>query len=217
MKTLLIALSVIFSVTSFAQSKATIKLFEAIDEGKIKSARKAIDDGADINGVNNVNAPTTTVFIRAVKLNRIDIVKLLLDEAAKAGDKNYINQTRNLDLFSGLMIAAQRNLVDMADLLIQRGADVNKTSPLGRNALNISALNNSVGVAKLLVQTSINVNNRAYLCALAVAARQDHREIVELLMSQAGEKAPSPQCFQRALDMADFNENNEVLKILKGN
>ena len=210
MKHLLIALSVVFSVSAMAQSKATLKLLQAVDNNDLKSAQSAIKEGADVNGSNNNSAPSTTVLLKAVKFNRVEITKLLLDNHAD------INQRRPIDMYSPLMVAAKLNHAKIASMLIAKGADVSLTTVIGRNALHLAALSNSVEVAKLLVQTNIDVNARPEVCALAVAARQDHRQIVSLLKNLSGSKAPSAVCLERAIDMADFNEHVEVLKILRG-
>lgn len=207
MKFITIAATLLFSLSIFANERATQKLAEAVENNNLKRAQKAIDQGADVNA----RSTTSTILLRAVKLNELEMVKLLLDNHAD------INQVRPIDLFSGLMIAAKRNNAEMARLLISRGINVELYTVSSRNALHIAALNNSVEVAKVLVkETNINVNAREGLCALAVAARQDHREIVSLLKNLKGEKAPSAHCLERAIDMADFNDHKEVLQILKG-
>lgn len=207
MKFITIAVTLLFSLSIFANERATQKLAEAVENNNLKRAQKAIDQGADVNA----RSTTSTILLRAVKLNELEMVKLLLDNHAD------INQVRPIDLFSGLMIAAKRNNAEMARLLISRGINVELYTVSSRNALHIAALNNSVEVAKVLVkETNINVNAREGLCALAVAARQDHREIVSLLKNLKGEKAPSAHCLERAIDMADFNDHKEVLQILKG-
>lgn len=207
MKFITIAVTLLFSLSIFANERATQKLAEAVENNNLKRAQKAIDQGADVNA----RSTTSTILLRAVKLNELEMVKLLLDNHAD------INQVRPIDLFSGLMIAAKRNNAEMARLLISRGINVELYTVSSRNALHIAALNNSVEVAKVLVkETNIDVNAREGLCALAVAARQDHREIVSLLKNLKGEKAPSAHCLERAIDMADFNDHKEVLQILKG-
>ena len=207
MKFITIAATLLFSLSIFANERATQKLAEAVENNNLKRAQKAIDQGADVNA----RSTTSTILLRAVKLNELEMVKLLLDNHAD------INQVRPIDLFSGLMIAAKRNNAEMARLLISRGINVELYTISSRNALHIAALNNSVEVAKVLVkETNIDVNAREGLCALAVAARQDHREIVSLLKNLKGEKAPSAHCLEKAIDMADFNDHKEVLQILKG-
>lgn len=204
MKMSALALTLLFSFSTFA-GDATERLAKAVEGNNIKEARKAIADGADVNSMST----TSSVLLRAVKLNQVEMVKLLLDNKAD------INQVKPVDRFSGLMIAAKHNNLAMAKLLISRGIDVSITTVIGRNALHIAALSDSVDVAKVLVSdTNIEVNARAGLCALAVAARQDHREIVSLLKNLQAEKSPSEKCLAKAIHMAEFNGHTEVLRIL---
>lgn len=98
MKFLMLALSLFLSLSVFANQKATDKLSDAVENNNIKKARKAIEDGADVNA----RSTTSTILLRAVKLNEIEIVKLLLDNKAE------INQVRPIDLFSGLMISPNK-------------------------------------------------------------------------------------------------------------
>lgn len=205
MKFSILTLTMLFSLSAFATRDETARLADAVETNNIKKARAAIAAGADVNFMST----TSSVFLRAVKLNQVEMVKLLLDNKAD------INQVKPVDRFSGLMIAAKHNNLAMAKLLISRGIDVSITTVIGRNALHIAALSDSVDVARVLVSdTNIDVNAREGLCALAVAARQDHREIVSLLKNQEGEKAPSERCLRKAIEMAEFNEHTEVLRIL---
>jgi ankyrin repeat protein len=208
MKFLLIC-SMFFCSFAFAQTKATQKLFTAIEKNNLDLARSAVKEGADVNGVDNVAAPTTTTFLKAVKSNRLEIVKLLLDSHAD------INQQRPLDLFSGLMITAKHDYAEMAKELVDRGANVNLETVLGRTALHVAALNNSFSVAQILVSAKdIDVNARPDLCAMAVAARQGFKSIVLLLKKQVGFRASSPVCLDKAIELAKLNNHEEVSIIL---
>jgi ankyrin repeat protein len=210
MKNLLILLAFFFSVHAFSQTKATLKLFIAIEKNNLSAARNALYDGADVNGVDNMSAPTTTAFLKAVKLNRLEIVKLLIQNKAD------VNQRRPMDLFSGLMIAAKYDHDQMVQLLLDNKADVNAESVIGRTALITAAQNNSINAAKILLsREDINVNARPELCALAVAARQDHSAIVMLIKSQKNDKASSAPCVERAIRLAEMNKNTASLSILK--
>ena len=197
------------STSAFAQTKATLKLFSAIEKNNLTLAQNALKEGADVNGVNDLEVPTTTVLLKAVQSNRLEIVKLLL--AAHAD----VNIRRPIDMHTPLMIAARHDLAPIAEVLIAAGADVNLETLLQRTALHISALSNSLSVAQVLVKSKdIDVNVRPNLCALAVASRQAHTAIVLLLKKQTGSKASSPVCLEKAIEVAQFNKHEEVLAIL---
>lgn len=198
------------SSSAFAQSKATQKLFTAIEKNNTTLAQNALKEGADVNGMNGDDKPLrTTALIRAVQLNRPEIVNLLIAQHAD------VNLLRPMDNHSALMVAANKNLKSIAELLIKNGADVNAESLFERTALHISALSNSLEVAEVLLSAKdIDVNVRPNYCALAVAARQGHVSIVKLLKSQTGAKAPNPVCLEKALEVAVLNKHEVIVNIL---
>ncbi|MBA2404317.1 MAG: ankyrin repeat domain-containing protein [Bdellovibrionales bacterium] len=200
------------SNTLLAQSKATQNLFKAIEKNNLSQAQNAIKEGADPDGVDNLKAPSTTVLLKAVQLNRPEIVELLLNHHAN------VNIQRPVDLHTPLMLAARHDHSQIANLLIQRGADVNIQTLLARTALHISALYNSVATAEVLLKArDIDVNVRPKLCALAVAARQGHTGIVLLLKRQTGAKVSSPVCVDKATEVARHNQHEQIVSILNRN
>lgn len=212
MKKIILLTFMLVSFSVFAQTKATQKLFSAIEKNNLTLAQNALKEGADVNGVNNLQAPTTTVLLKAVQLNRLEIVKLLL--AAHAD----VNIRRPIDMHTPLMLAARQDLAPIAEVLIGAGADVNLETLLQRTALHISALANSLSVAQVLIKSKdIDVNVRPNLCAMAVAARQGNAAIVLLLKKQTGSKASSPICLERAIQLAEYNKHEEILAILQRN
>jgi ankyrin repeat protein len=205
----LILICILFSTLAFAQTKATKQLFNAIEKNNLSMAQNAIIAGADPDGVDSLKAPSTTVLLKAVQLNRLEIVDLLLKSHAN------VNIQRPVDMHTPLMVAAHNDYSAIADLLIQNGADVNLSTLLSRTALHIAALANSVATAEVLLKAKdIDVNVRPKLCALAVAARQGHVGIVLLLKKQTGSKVSSPVCLDKALELAKYNNHEQVVMIL---
>lgn len=197
-----------FHNVAFAQNQATKNLFQAIQMDNPELAQKAIAEGADLNSVNDINGPTKTVLTYAAALNRLEIAKMLIDHGAN------VDQVRPIDFHTALMIAATRNLPEMALLLISGGADINKTTIINRTALQIAAFNGSFQVAQILVkQKNMKVNNREKKCALFVATRQQHLDIVQLLLSLKADKAPSEKCLSSAKEMALQTKNQNLIKM----
>ncbi len=196
---------------AFAQSKATLDLFKGIEKNNLNLVKSAIKNKGNPNGFNQNDVPTTTVFLKAVSLGRLEVVKYLLDNGAD------INQQMPMNLvsykYTGLMLAVRNKDTAIVKLLINRGADVNSESAARRTALHIGALNNSVEEVKLLLNVpGINVNARPSLCALWVAARQNHIAIVRLLLSSS--QRSSDPCLDRAIEAAEFNRHEDSIKIL---
>ena len=212
MKNFFIFALCLFTFSALAARKTpSDKLWEAVEDDNLRKASRALDKGADPDSVNNPSAPTTTIFLRAAVLNRVEMIRLMLDHKAS------IDQGRPIDQHTALMIAATRNNAELAQLLVNRGANINLDTIFSRTALQIAALNNSLAVAKvLLAQENIDVNHRPNLCALAVASRQGFKEMVVLIGGQVEAKAPSLECLQAAIGMAEYNHHEDILAILRG-
>jgi uncharacterized protein len=208
MKILLLALTLI-TTQAFAQSKATQKLFSAVEENNLSKAKKAIKHGADVNGAKYDDAPSSNPLHKAVQFEQLEMVKLLLDNGAE------IDARRPVDMHTPLMIAATRNYSQIAQLLIQRGAELNLASTFNRSALLIAAFNNSLETAEALMKTeNIDVNIRPNNCALAVAAKMGNLEIVKLLVNQEGSKVSNTECVAKAIELAQFNHHDQIVEIL---
>jgi hypothetical protein len=212
MKNIFILALCLFTLSATAARKTpSEKLWEAVEDDNLRKASRALDKGADPDAVNNPSAPTTTIFLRAAVLNRVEMIRLMLDHKAS------IDQGRPIDHHTALMISATRNNAELAQLLVSRGANINVDTIFSRTALQIAALNNSLAVAKvLLAQENIDVNHRPNLCALAVASRQGFKEMVVLIGGQVEAKAPSVECLQAAIGMAEYNHHEDILAILRG-
>lgn len=205
-KLLFLLLFLISSLSVFAQSKATQKLFRAIDKNDSVLASYLISSGADVNGVDDMKAPTTTVFIKAIELKRIEIVKLLISQNTD------VNQRRPSDFKSGLMIATEMNNTEIVSALMNAGADVNLETLRGETALHIASKNNSVESAELLLNSrEIDVNAGGENCALFAAAKSGNVGMTLLLKKQSGAKATSPVCIEKAREVTNKEEIVRVL------
>ena len=154
--------------------------------------------------------PESLALLQAVSRNEYQNVITALNKGAD------VNTLRPYDAHTPLMIAANRNYVSIAKLLIQSKADLNLTTLFNRTALQIAALNNSFEVAKLLSQQkNMDVNNGGRKCALAVAARQGYIKIVILLAKLKNDQAPTDKCYQSAISMAEYNHHQDIVDLLK--
>ena len=203
----LLLCSLFFSTVAMAETNRTDKLADAIEQNNFKKAKSAVLAGADVNGRDHYNTPASSLFLRAVKLNRVKIVELLLKHNAD------VNQTRGIDLYSGLLISAKYGHSAMAKILIENDADVNHKTNAFRTALHVAALHNSISVVEELIKVDhidANISNIGGLCALAVAARQNREEIAQLLKDRSNQK-----CIARAIELAEYNDHGNIINILK--
>lgn len=193
-----------FSLSSFAQSKATQKLFKAIQKNNVVLAQNALLEGGDVNGIDDFKRPTTTVLIEAVTHKRHQIVSLLLTNRAD------VNQRAPQNFQTALMVAAKNNDAQMTKILLGHGADVNLETLNGQTALHLAAMNNSIDAGKILIAArEVDVNAGGENCPLAIAAKEGHSGMSLLLKNLV-----SPLCIEKAMKNAQKNQKDTIVRIL---
>jgi len=179
-------------------------LWDALRNDEVSEVVAQIQSGISANTATDTETPLTY----AIKRDSIDMVVALLDHGANP------NQLQPVSEHSPLMVATHHHHPDMVELLLARGADVNVTGLFGRGPLHIAALEDEVEIARILIsKTKIDVNARGKFCPLAVASRQGFSDFVVMLLVESKVK-PTPKCLASAKEMAEYNKNIEVIKIL---
>jgi len=121
-----------------------------------------------------------TQLLNAVLDNKIDKVRLLLDQGAA------VNQGRTHDGMAPLFIAAHEGHTEVASLLINVGAAVNQARmDNGTTPLSIAAQQGYTEVVSLLIGSGAAVNQADTdndVTALFIAAQHGHDSTVELLI-----------------------------------
>ena len=158
----------------------------AIQKGDINSVRKILEDGTNPNS----RSQEWTMLMHATKGGNYAIVKLLLERGADPNAKS------SQDKASALTIAAERGFIDIAELLLQRGANVNGSNAHKSTPLMYSAEYCHVPLVTLLLKAGADVTLRDKdgETALMIASRRNHMEIVEIL-KRAGAREESPLQF----------------------
>ena len=116
-------------------------------------------------------------FADAARDGEVSKVKEMLDAGMK------VNSEDNLGI-TALRWAAWKNRTDVTQLLLSRGADVNKLSGVNhQTALHSAALNNSTDVIKVLLNhgASTNIKNRRGLTPIDQARGKNNEAAVRLL------------------------------------
>ncbi len=121
---------------------------------KINKVRLLIENGADVNKVDN-NGMTALAY--AIIKGNISIVDLLIENGAYFDNVNvdYVDD----DEVSLLMraIIEKNNL--MVDFLIKNGADVNKVNKNGITALGYAITEGDTSIVDLLIENSADINH----------------------------------------------------------
>ncbi|MBE0497431.1 MAG: ankyrin repeat domain-containing protein [Campylobacterales bacterium] len=165
-------------------------LFQAISNNKIDTANALINSGADVNVVYDKKTPLCEALLR----KNYAIATRIIHAPSVAVDKRCITIDRNYDEWerTPLIIAVQEGQVELVDLLLEKGADIN-----GRDRMNDEPL--SSGNTPLMY-----------------AAGFDKIELVSRLLNNP--KKPDVNARnkrgKRALWYASENENLDIVKTL---
>jgi hypothetical protein len=157
-------------------------LFDAIFNGKTKAVEKFLAEGGSGE---TVNRSGETLLYVAVKANRPAIVKLLLDGKAK------VDAVTKLTGRTALFEAACDGRLEIARLLIARGANVNARNVSGATPLHDAAAGGSAEMVKLLLEkgadpSAIDRDKKTPADLAPAGAGGD--EIRRLLASRTGKK-----------------------------
>ena len=147
-----------------------VTLIEAAKAGGLRDVTFLVARGVDINYADE-GGPPWTALVRASEHGQLAVVKFLLDSGA-------------VELGKALHLAAYRNRVPVAALLLDRGADIEYG---GGAALHSSAHHGHLEFVRLLLDRGANVNavtggiNRT---PLQYARGQGQQAVVALLLER---------------------------------
>lgn len=151
----------------------TSSLLKAVSYDPVKSVRKLLMNGADINQRNKAEC---TPLIWAAFKKRPEIVRLLIEYGAELNLKNIRGST-------ALMLSAKTGDADTAHLLISSGADIDKKDNEGATAFDYARRYGREEVMKVL-EAAVRARNTA-----ASAEREREGHIVALEKQQRLNKA----------------------------
>ena len=161
------------------------RLIRAIDNNDIDTVKYLLRQGDDPNIVNKNGQPALIRAINNINTN-IEIVKLLLENGADPD----IKQQRGM--FTGespLIRAIEENKIDVVELLINHGANIESTDSDGYTALMIANLRAQYEILTLLINkgAAMNTQNNDGSTALMNAISEHFFENVELLLKNGAD------------------------------
>lgn len=200
----------------------TSLLYDVLASDELEILRLLLKHGADINAVDGEGSMyAKTLLSEAVRTNKVDTVKFLLEQGADVNIKYYGGITV-------LPMAIWGHEVAVVELLLEHGADINEKSSRGYTMLTHAIHENNVDVVKLLIDSKADVDAQAPLLAAAEKQGVSHTmqtneralEILELLL-----KAGANVNIQRDYDkktalqivvmLAYYHEPTAVSAVLK--
>ncbi|TET05902.1 hypothetical protein E3J79_03870 [Candidatus Dependentiae bacterium] len=181
----------IFSLFITCLSHATwTDLHEAAKSGSLEQVQNILDSGADVNAVSQDS-------FRPYKNWTIE------DDADVVG-------------WSPLDVAVKHGFVDIAALLIERGAAVNAADQDGNTPLHVATYEGQEATAQLLLNRGANINaaNKSGWTALHFASRYGHPAIVNLLVDKGANIDSKNNYNYVPLHSAAFGYNSECVQAL---
>lgn len=122
----------------------------------------------------------TAPLVKALKMNHYDVAKLLIENGA---DPNVTDPSTGLP---AILLAAKNKKLDLMQLFIAKGADVNLSHKDGFTALSDAAFFGRIKLAKLLLENGANPNaiivkDDQHVTVRQNAMAQGHTDMVALL------------------------------------
>lgn len=176
MKKILTLSIALFFMSPFVKAQ---KLLDAVASKNYEAVKKYIKDGENVN---KANKRGQFPLWNAVWNEDAQMVSLLLQNGA-----NPVQKFKGKDSELGcLEIAAQQGYLDIVQLLVAAGADINVRSFRGHTPLRIAARNGRVDVVNYCLSKGAEVNTQGEDGAtpLEHAASKGHLEIVKLLVEK---------------------------------
>jgi ankyrin repeat protein len=179
----------------------------AVDANNMDLVKLLVEAGADINA-----AGSWPPLCRAVDKNNTAIAEYLIDHGANvnaypidegwgpiqetAHVSNSIEMAKlllargadiNSEIYPALHISINQKRIDLCELLIERGADVNGKDNWGYTPLCYAAQTGITELVQLLLEAGADVNGGLYEPTIHVGIRSGHRNIVELLIQHGAD------------------------------
>lgn len=132
-------------------SQESIELFNSALAGSVHGVRTAIAKGGKVNYFHRPEDQKNALHI-ASELGHKGVVSLLLDNEAVVDSR--VGSTKD----TALILACQHGQVDIAEMLLGKGADVNLQNCYGNSAIHESARHGDTDLTRLLISEGAIVN-----------------------------------------------------------
>jgi len=195
----------LFSIFSFAKAGSYEDFFKAINLDDARSVSALLQRGFDPNTVNPEGVPGLLLAIRSSSFKVAEV--LAASPEAKV-------DLRTLQDESPLMLAALRGQLNLASLLVARGAEINKT---GWTPLHYAATGGHVPVIALLLdkKAAINAESPNGSTPLMMASMYGSPEAVKHLIQAGANLQVKNQLGLTALDFAQNASRQNNIELLQ--
>jgi ankyrin repeat protein len=158
-------------------------LHDAALKGNMEIVKMLIEKGSNVNATNKSGG---TVLAKAISSGNKKVVELVLDSGGA------INVVLNEEKVSHLLQVVKEGKIEIAELLIARGADVTCADFAGRTPLHEAVDRNGglLGIATLLLEKGAKVDARSTYpgqTPLHAAVLTGNKDIVQLLLKNGAD------------------------------
>lgn len=198
------------------------KFFDAVRRRNLDSAKKNYLPAVNVNYVDGRSG--FTPLIQAVRNRDIPMVEYLI--SLPSTDINAVD--RNKYMLPPLSHAVQARRIDMVELLVSNGADVNYPEKSNKNYYNtplmIASWGGQLDIVKLLVENGACLNQVDKLngfTSLIKAVFNSHRDVAEYLLSKGADTTicsfEGKKAVDYAYDRLSTEDGKAIYEMLKGN
>ncbi|WP_432632612.1 ankyrin repeat domain-containing protein [Brachyspira sp.] len=151
-------------------------LIIAVGNSYLETAKKLIENGANVNAVDNEG---WSALSYAVNNGDIEIAKILLENNAKI----------NGELLLAINSPIEESRIDMMKLLIENKANINYTDENGLNPLNIAIENGDIEATKFLITNKANLNilTSDGISLIGHAISQNNMDLLQILIENGAD------------------------------
>ena len=121
-----------------------------------------------------------------------------------------------------MLLAARWRHIDVLEVLLERGADINAQDNYGMSALHWPAWSGNDSLCEFLIDRGIDLNLRAHPLSYALArtplhfaADKGHLAFVRLLLDHGADVSAKDRDGRTSLDLAEAAGKKEVAEILR--
>ena len=185
-------------------------------EGPIQIVDRLLELGADVNSMSTVDGNSPLHL--ATRRGKLDLVMLLLER----GGDNIVHKKCSYGRHA-LQMACVWNYKDVAELLLNRGANVDEKDVYGSTALTLASEFASENIVSMLLDRGANINEKCYkvgMNSLHYAScntkhKEGRLEVVRCLLDRGADIHEKSNKYGRsALHFASENGHVEVSKLL---
>ncbi|WP_456201480.1 ankyrin repeat domain-containing protein [Wolbachia endosymbiont of Protocalliphora sialia] len=181
-------------------------------EDRLEIARFLIKKGADINAADKGPYGKKPVHV-AIENNSKDIIGFLLSKGVSINDTDKQGYTP-------LHYAAWRGRLEIAELLVDKGASINTAdaSTAGKKPIHVAAENNSKSIIEFLISKGVNVDeaDKNGWAPLHYAAKFDQLEVAKFLIEKGANinAADTSTIGEKPIHVAAENNSKNIIEFL---